>query len=101
VLAAKVKSQKNNVYPAFAKHEPGSEATVKKNDEQSNPREANSRDAIRIGDLVDIVLKADQHSGKLTRGEVKELLTKSRFHPHGIKVKLTSGQIGRVKQIIR
>lgn len=49
---------------------------------------------------VYIVLKKDQRSGKLTRGIVKDILTNSSFHPHGIKVKLKDGQIGRVKQII-
>ncbi|MCM3131766.1 YwbE family protein [Paenibacillus polysaccharolyticus] len=55
---------------------------------------------IRPGLEVDIVLKQDQSSGKLTRGIVKELLTKSPSHPHGIKVRLTNGQVGRVKQVI-
>lgn len=47
-----------------------------------------------------IVLKQDQRSGKLTEGIVKEILTKSPNHPHGIKVRLESGQVGRVKEII-
>ncbi|MEH6905985.1 MULTISPECIES: YwbE family protein [Neobacillus] len=51
------------------------------------------------GALVKIVLKADQRSGKLTVGTVKDILTKSSFHPHGIKVRLTDGQVGRVKEI--
>lgn len=55
---------------------------------------------IRAGLEVDIVLKQDQSTGKLTRGIVKDLLTKSPTHPHGIKVRLTDGQVGRVKQII-
>ncbi|PYE52313.1 YwbE family protein [Paenibacillus barcinonensis] len=55
---------------------------------------------IKPGLEVDIVLKQDQSSGKLTRGVVKDLLTKSPNHPHGIKVRLTSGQVGRVKQVI-
>ena len=49
---------------------------------------------------VNIVLKQDQKSGKLTKGIVKDLLTKSTFHPHGIKVRLQDGQVGRVKNII-
>ncbi|MBT2736316.1 YwbE family protein [Neobacillus sp. C211] len=53
------------------------------------------------GALVKIVLKADQRSGKLTEGTVKDILTKSSFHPHGIKVRLTDGQVGRVKEINR
>lgn len=48
---------------------------------------------------MDIVLKKDQRTGKLTRGVVKDILTKSGTHPHGIKVRLTDGQIGRVKEI--
>ena len=48
---------------------------------------------------VDIVTKADQKTGKLTRGIVKDLLTKSPTHPHGIKVRLMDGQVGRVKNI--
>ncbi|WP_340401432.1 YwbE family protein [Paenibacillus sp. FSL H8-0079] len=55
---------------------------------------------IKPGLEVDIVLKQDQATGKLTRGIVKDLLTKSPTHPHGIKVRLTSGQVGRVKQVI-
>ncbi|NQX57280.1 YwbE family protein [Paenibacillus qinlingensis] len=52
------------------------------------------------GREVNIVLKQDQRSGKLTRGIVKDLLTNSPTHPHGIKVRLTDGQVGRVKEII-
>ncbi len=48
---------------------------------------------------VKIVLKRDQRSGKLTDGVVKDILTKSSSHPHGIKVRLTSGDVGRVKEI--
>lgn len=55
---------------------------------------------IKLGASVEIVLKHDQASGKLTSGIVQSLLTKSTFHPHGIKVRLTSGQVGRVKNII-
>ena len=47
-----------------------------------------------------IVLKKDQRSGKLTQGRVKDILTKSPTHPHGIKVRLESGEVGRVKKII-
>ncbi|MGF7045544.1 putative repeat protein (TIGR03833 family) [Paenibacillus sp. DS2015] len=56
---------------------------------------------IRPGLEVDIVLKQDQPTGKLTRGIVKDLLTNSPKHPHGIKVRLTSGQVGRVQMIIQ
>ncbi|WP_409344714.1 YwbE family protein [Paenibacillus sp. MBLB4367] len=59
------------------------------------------RNHIVPGIEVNIVLKQDQRTGKLTRGIVKELLTKSPTHPHGIKVKLTDGQVGRVKEIIQ
>lgn len=58
------------------------------------------RSDIRPGLLVRIVLKQDQHSGKLTEGIVKDILTKSSSHPHGIKVRLQSGQVGRVKEIL-
>lgn len=55
---------------------------------------------IRPGLQVRIVLKKDQRSGKLTEGIVKNILTKSPTHPHGIKVRLESGEIGRVKEIL-
>ncbi len=54
---------------------------------------------IKPGLRVSIVLKADQLSGKLTEGIVKDILTNSPVHPHGIKVRLESGQVGRVKEI--
>lgn len=60
----------------------------------------NTRSEIRAGLPVLIVLKKDQRSGKLTPGVVKDILTKSPAHPHGIKVRLESGEIGRVKQIV-
>ena len=47
-----------------------------------------------------IVLKRDQRTGRLTRGQVKEILTRSANHPHGIKVRLTDGQVGRVKEVV-
>ena len=55
---------------------------------------------ITPGLKVLIVLKADQRSGKLTAGTVRDILTRSPTHPHGIKVRLETGQIGRVKQIV-
>ena len=58
------------------------------------------RSNIKPGLLVRIVLKQDQLSGKLTEGIVRELLTNSATHPHGIKVRLVSGQVGRVKEIV-
>jgi uncharacterized repeat protein (TIGR03833 family) len=54
---------------------------------------------IKQGIKVKIVLKQDQKSGKLTEGVVKDILTKSPSHPHGIKVRLTDGSVGRVKEI--
>ncbi len=59
------------------------------------------REQIHPGLQVFIVLKKDQQSGKLTKGIVKDILTKSPVHHHGIKVRLESGQIGRVKDIIQ
>jgi len=59
-----------------------------------------SRKNIEIGMLVNIVLKKDQASGKLTEGIVKRILTSSPNHPHGIKVMLDDGQVGRVKEIL-
>jgi uncharacterized repeat protein (TIGR03833 family) len=55
---------------------------------------------IRPGLKVRIVLKQDQASGKLTEGIVKDILTNSATHPHGIKVRLQDGQVGRVKEIV-
>ncbi len=54
---------------------------------------------IKPGLKVAVVLKIDQHSGKLTEGVVKDIFTNSPLHPHGIKVRLKSGQVGRVKEI--
>jgi uncharacterized repeat protein (TIGR03833 family) len=58
------------------------------------------RDAICPGCTVDIILKDDQRSGKVTRGIVQDILTNSPTHPHGIKVRLRDGRIGRVARII-
>lgn len=58
------------------------------------------RSAIQKGARVQIVLKEDQRSGKLTEGIVKDILTNSANHPHGIKVRLESGLVGRVKAIL-
>ena len=58
------------------------------------------RSAIKPGQRVAIVLKQDQRTGKLTEGIVKAILTKSPTHPHGIKVRLESGQVGRVKELL-
>ena len=54
---------------------------------------------IKPGMRVAIVLKADQRTGRLTEGVVRDLLTKSPTHPHGIKVRLEDGQVGRVKKV--
>jgi uncharacterized repeat protein (TIGR03833 family) len=58
-----------------------------------------SRDKIKIGSIVSIIQKQDQKSGELTEGKVKRILTSSNFHPHGIKVELESGIIGRVQKL--
>ncbi len=67
--------------------------------ENSGTSGRNRRD-IFPGLEVDIVLKADQRTGKTTRGIVKDILTKSPTHPHGIKVRLQDGQVGRVQRIL-
>ena len=58
-----------------------------------------NRNSIKIGSEVEIVQKQDQRTGKLTNGVVKRILTKSAIHPHGIKVLLESGEVGRVKNL--
>ena len=58
------------------------------------------RKNVRAGLRVAIVLKQDQRTGKQTVGIVKDLLTNAHFHPHGIKVRLTDGQVGRVQEIL-
>ncbi|MFY9226318.1 MAG: YwbE family protein [Blastocatellia bacterium] len=55
---------------------------------------------ITPGLKVNIVLKQDQQTGKTTQGIVKDILTKSAYHPHGIKVRIQTGEVGRVKEII-
>ncbi len=60
----------------------------------------NERQNIKIGSNVNVVQKQDQRSGKLTQGVVKRILTNSKTHPHGIKVMLESGIVGRVKEIL-
>jgi len=59
------------------------------------------RSDVKKGIEVRIVLKKDQRSGNLTDGVVKDILTNSGTHPHGIKVRLTDGNVGRVKEIIK
>lgn len=58
------------------------------------------RNQIKPGQKVAIVIKKDQRTGKLTEGIVKDILTKSPTHPHGIKVRLEGGAVGRVKEIV-
>ena len=58
-----------------------------------------NRSDIKIGATVKIVLKADQRTGKLTEGTVGKILTNSSYHPHGIKVMLIDGQVGRVQEV--
>ena len=72
---------------------------------KSNPpsrkaTEGQVRGDVKIGGEVEIILKQDQRTGKLTRGIVAEILTSSSFHPHGIKVRLENGQVGRVQNIL-
>ena len=62
--------------------------------------EGTKRSNIKPGMRVKIVLKQDQRSGRLTEGVVKDLLTNSATHPHGIKVRLENGLVGRIKEII-
>ncbi len=59
-----------------------------------------NREDIFVGLEVDIILKKDQRSGRLTRGTVQDILTSSSFHSRGIKVRLTSGEVGRVASIV-
>lgn len=63
--------------------------------------EGQNRSEIKAGIEVGIVLKEDQRTGKITEGVVLDILTKNSFHPHGIKVRLTSGQVGRVKHLLK
>ena len=60
----------------------------------------NDRASIQHGYIVDIIRKEDQRTGKRTRGTVREILTGSAFHPHGIKVRLQDGTVGRVAEVI-
>lgn len=68
--------------------------------EIATKRGTNRRD-IHPGDTVDIVQKQDQRTGKLTRGVVRDILTNAPSHPHGIKVRLQTGQVGRVQAIMK
>ncbi len=59
-----------------------------------------TRNEIQVGKIVRIIQKQDQRTGNLTEGTVKRILTSSNFHPHGIKVELDNGEIGRVQNIV-
>ncbi len=59
-----------------------------------------NRADVKLKMEVDVVLKEDQRSGKLTRGRVAQILTSDSFHPHGIKVRLEDGQVGRIQKIV-
>jgi len=65
-----------------------------------SPANGQQRGSIQVGLVVDIIRKEDQRSGKKTRGIVQDILTNSFSHPHGIKVRLKGGQVGRVTEII-
>ncbi len=58
------------------------------------------RSSVQPGAVVDIVQKQDQRTGRVTRGTVREILTNSSFHPHGIKVRLADGKVGRIAAIL-
>jgi len=62
--------------------------------------QGSNRAEIKVGARVKVVQKQDQRSGRLTEGIVRDILTKSGIHPHGIKVRLDSGIVGRVKEIL-
>ena len=79
---------------------PKCQSIISKSKKRIDTMDGKLRAALKPGLKVEIVLKKDQRSGKLTRGVIQNLLTKSAQHPHGIKVRLTSGQVGRVKRIV-
>ena len=66
----------------------------------SNPQDGRIRNNVRVGYYVEVVQKHHQASGELTEGMVKRILTKSPNHPHGIKVLLDTGKVGRVKKVL-
>ncbi|MHA1951114.1 MAG: YwbE family protein [Candidatus Thorarchaeota archaeon] len=67
---------------------------------EATTKPGSSRRNLHPGDTVDVIQKRDQRTRKLTRGIVKDILTNSPSHPHGIKVRLQTGQVGRVQAII-
>ena len=85
-ISAVTKTPDASTNDRFAEGEPQKEATI--------------RSKIRPGQTVDIILKRDQPTGRLTRGVVKEILTNSPEHHRGIKVRLADGRVGRIHQII-
>jgi uncharacterized repeat protein (TIGR03833 family) len=68
---------------------------------ENDKPDGRKRKNVQIGKDVDIVQKQDQRTGKLTRGVVQRILTKSASHPYGIKVQLESGEVGRAKKVRR
>ncbi|HUK38777.1 MAG TPA: YwbE family protein [Methanomicrobiales archaeon] len=66
----------------------------------SSPTDGRYRSSVRIGSTVGIVQKQDQKSGRMTKGTVAEILTSTSFHPHGIKVRLRDGKVGRVVAVL-
>lgn len=102
-LAETLHSLRKNISAAitpYAKHGTIYSGAHKILDNHSPSYSNTRRKDIEIGDTVDIVLKKDQPTGKLTRGVVGRILTNKFVHPHGIKVMLTDGQVGRVQKII-
>jgi len=87
-----IRESKSNAFP------PPQRATLDKS--ASSETGGKQRTELRPGLRVAIVLKADQPTGKLTEGIIESILTRSSSHPHGIKVRLASGQVGRVKRIL-
>lgn len=79
---------------------PTNEDRISNTEHRAPPMDGTLRANIRPGMTVLIVLKQDQPTGKLTKGVVKDILTNSARHPHGIKVRLETGQVGRVKQVV-
>lgn len=69
-------------------------------EEEYENLDGRKRQNIQVGSVVEVVQKQDQRSGELTEGIVKRILTKSTFHPHGIKVLLDTGEVGRVKNVL-
>ncbi len=67
---------------------------------ENGKQDGRKRINIQIGGQVDVVQKQDQRTDKLTTGVVQRILTKSATHPHGIKVQLASGEVGRVKKVV-